>query len=121
MNTGTRFTPAAGRDRVLTAAMMAARLGFVVAIALGVGQLAGFRDVGMVHILAGVLTLLAILVAGMRALAQGRGAGLMMIGLVGGMAGAAVALAHLSGIFHLLLMVAAVGLAEASAAKLKRA
>ncbi|HWI66420.1 MAG TPA: hypothetical protein VNT75_31715 [Symbiobacteriaceae bacterium] len=123
MQTGTRVTPAAGRDRVVTAAMMAARLGFVVAVALGVGGMAGlveFAGVKSVHILAGVLTLLGILVAGLRALSLGRGAALALVGLVGGMGGAAVALSGLGGIFHLALMVASIGMAEANMAKLKR-
>lgn len=123
MNTGKEIMPAAGRDRVVTIAMMLVRLGAVVAIVLGLGRMAGlwsFASLGGVHILAGALVLLGALVAGIRMMSLGKGAVMLLGGVVIGMAGAAVALRGMSGVFHLLLMVAAVGMAEANAAKLKR-
>jgi hypothetical protein len=103
-------------------AMMAVRLGFVVAALIGLGRMFGVvADVGPIHLLAGILALAGALVAGVRMLVLGRGGALPLVGVVVGVAGAmGVLLEVLPGIVHLLLLVAAVGMAEASAAKLKR-
>lgn len=125
MNTGTKVTPAAGRDRVVTGAMMAARFGFVLALLMGVVRMAGFISfgggAGLVHMLLGSLVVGALLVAGYRLSNLGRGTTLMAVALIGGLGGAIVGLSNLSGLFHALTMVAVVGTAEAVAAKARRA
>ncbi|HYF78830.1 MAG TPA: hypothetical protein VD973_16975 [Symbiobacteriaceae bacterium] len=122
MSMGTGVKPAAGPDRVVTMAMMGVRLGFVVAALIGVGHMFGLvESVGPFHLIAGILALLGALVAGVRMLVLGRGGGLPLLAVVIGVAGAVAMLTGmLGGFLHLLLMVAAVGMTEASAAKLKR-
>jgi hypothetical protein len=108
----------------VTIAMMVVRLGFVIAIVLGLGimfTLWGADKVLPVHILAGILVLGGILLAGVRSLARG-GAAFLLIALVVGAVGAiAIVRGWAPGILHLLLMLAAVGLAEMNVAKLKKA
>jgi hypothetical protein len=124
VNTGTKVTPAAGRDRVLTAALMVMRTGAAAAFLLGLGflfQQWSFASWGDVHMTAGILVLLSILAAGVRALMLGKGATLLLIGLADGVAGAGVGLAHLGGLAHLTMMVLAVGVVEMAAAKIRKA
>jgi hypothetical protein len=103
-------------------AMMVLRVGFVAAAVVGLGHMFGLVDsVGAIHLVAGILALVGALVAGVRMLVLGRGGGLPLLGVVIGVAGAVGMLTRsLPGLAHLLLLVAAVGMTEASAAKLKR-
>jgi hypothetical protein len=115
-----------GRDRVVTVAMMLVRLGFVVAIVLGLGMMFGLWGAGSVlplHIGAGVLVLVGILLAGGRARTLGRGGvSFLLIGLLTGAVGAvAVLRGWAPGLLHLVLMLVAVGLAEMNVAKLNKA
>lgn len=122
MSMGTGVKPAAGPDRFVTMAMMVVRIGFVAAAVIGLGHLVGLvESVGMIHLVAGILALAGALAAGVRMLVLGRGGAMPLLGVVIGVAGAVGMLTEvLPGIAHLLLLVAAVGMTEASAAKLKR-
>lgn len=119
-----KLSSGVGPDKVVRAAMMATRAGFLLAVVLGFGMMMDLitRSVLPLHILSGVLTLGGILVAGGRALSLGRsGLALLGVGIGAGLVGAVVALTNMAtGIVHLALMVAAVALAEMTMARLKR-
>lgn len=123
MKTGVGAGVPAGRDRLVVIAMMTTRLGFVLALLLGLGFMVGVVPGSLLplHILTGVLVLGGILLAGIRTMSRG-GITLLGIGLAAGLIGAvAQLLSVLPGLIHLLLMVAAVALAEMNVAKLKKA
>ena len=102
--------------------MMAVRGGFVLAIVLGLGMwfsLWSSQTVLPVHIFAGGLVLLGVLVALVRTKAV-----MLAVGLLVGLLGVAVAIGGFVpnvGVIHLLLMLVTVGLAEMTVAKLKKA
>jgi hypothetical protein len=122
MSMGNNPAPAAGRDGVVRTSLMAVRGGMVLALLLGLGMMFGLlTEVVMFHMLAGLLVIGGLLVAGVRVLTQGHGFNLLGAALIG-IAGAIVAMNDLApGIAHLGMMAAAVGYGEMTAAKLKRA
>ncbi|HYG59329.1 MAG TPA: hypothetical protein VD902_14800 [Symbiobacteriaceae bacterium] len=121
MNTGVKVTPQKGRDRVVRMAMMAVRAGFVLAVVMGVGMMVHVwqkGDVLLFHMLSGVLVLGGVLTAGVRAILLERPVTLLALGVLAGVSGAVLALSGaVPGLVHLVLMLAAVGLAEAGVRK----
>lgn len=115
------------RDRMIFVAQMIARLGFVIAIVLGLGMLFRMITGGglvMIHILAGAMVVLGALLATVRAATTGRSAGplagalaLSLLGAWLGITNRGGALFSGSGIVHLIIMIAAVGLLEMGGAR----
>jgi|GEM_PF-2474181 len=126
MKSGVPVAPQAGRDRVVTIAMMVVRTGFVAAAVLGIGMMFHLWSRGQVvpfHMLIGAVTLVGMLVTAVRVIMLGKVTALMLgAGLLLGTGSAVgVLLDAAPGLLHFLLMVLAVGFAEINAALLKRA
>lgn len=110
-----------GRDRAVFVGMMVARLGFVVSLVLGLGWLLDLYDPSpMLHILAGGITVLSVLLVAIRLMMLGKGGWAAIGAGLLGAAGAMVGLAGVSGLLHLVIMIAMVGLAEATVSKAKK-
>jgi hypothetical protein len=118
-----------GKDPVAKGGMMLVRIGFLVALVLGLGLLldvlprTGVREV---HMLAGVLVLVGIWIAAIRLSGQKRQGmgpvwGAAVLALVGAAMGILAMLGKGSGIMHMVVMLVTIGLAEMGVGRANKA
>lgn len=112
------------RDRVAFMGMMTARLGGTLAVLLGIGILLDYRGmVATLHILAGVLVLVGVLVTAARCTVLGRSSLTVWAGLLVLVVGTTISLGYWGeglGLVHLVVMLLGFGLAEMGAARARR-
>jgi hypothetical protein len=118
-----------GKDPVAKSGMMLVRLGFLVALVLGLGRLTGTWTSGAVlqwHMLAGILVLIGIWTATIRLAAQKRSGmgpvwGAAVLALVGAGLGPAALGGALPSYVHILIMLVTIGLAEMGVGRANKA
>jgi hypothetical protein len=114
-----------GKDPVAKGGMMLVRLGFLIALIIGLGILTGASWASAAlpwHMLAGVLVLIGIWTATIRLATQKRSGmapvwAAAVLGIVGAGLGSAAMSGAVSGIVHMVVMLLTIGLAEMGVAR----